>query len=220
VITADHNLKLPVILVGGGGHAKVLVSTLRLLHREILGFVDIEPAPTQLLGISHLGDDAAVFLHPPAKVRLINAIGSTGSTSLRRVLHDKFRDKGYIFETLIHPSAIIAPEVQIDDGVQVMAGAIVQPGSHLGVNAIINTGARIDHDCTVGAHAHVAPGATLSGEVRIGEGAHVGTGASIIQGIMVGAASLIGAGAVVIDNVPAGETVVGIPAKGRTFKKY
>ncbi len=90
------------------------------------------------------------------------------------------------FETVIHPSAVIAPEVHIDDGVQVMAGAIVQPGSWLGENVIINTGARVDHDCTIDAHAHVAPGVTLSGNVHVGNGAHIGAGATVIQGIKVG----------------------------------
>ena len=213
MIDAEHTLPLPVILVGGGGHAKVLASTLLLLHRKILGFVDPKPSLPPLLGIPHLGGDAAVFLHPPDRVRLVNAVGSTGSTALRRKIYEQFREKKYVFETVIHPAAIIAPEVQAEDGVQVMAGAVVQPGSHLGADVIINTGARIDHDCTIGAHAHIAPGATLSGQVEIGTGAHVGTGASIIQGIVVGATSVVGAGAVVVHHVPAGVTVTGIPAR-------
>jgi sugar O-acyltransferase (sialic acid O-acetyltransferase NeuD family) len=212
VIDEERTLSLPVIVVGGGGHAKVLISTLLLQHRRVLGFVDLKPSLPPLLGIAHLGDDGAVFLHPPDQVRLVNGVGSIDATVLRRTVYEKFRERQYIFETVIHPSAIIAPEVHIEDSVQVMAGAVVQPGSCLGANAIINTGARVDHDCSIDAHAHIAPGVTLSGNVHIGEGAHVGTGASIIQGIKVGAAAIVGAGAVVVDDVPAGVTVVGVPA--------
>jgi sugar O-acyltransferase (sialic acid O-acetyltransferase NeuD family) len=212
VIEEEH-VDLSVIVVGGGGHAKVLVSALLLQNRSFLGFVDPKPSLPPLLGIVHLGDDDLVLLHSPNHVRLVNGVGSTGSTVLRRAIYERFRKKQYIFETVIHPSAFMAPELHIEDGVQVMAGVVVQPGSHLGANVIINTGARVDHDCSIAAHAHIAPGATLSGYVHIGEGTHIGTGACIIEGVNVGAGSIVGAGAVVLNDVPPGVTVVGVPAR-------
>lgn len=209
----SHNSNLPVIVIGGGGHAKVLVSTLLLQGRRVLGFVDLKPFLPPLLGIAQLGDDSAVLLHAPDHVRLVNGVGSIGSTALRRAVYENFRERQYIFEAVLHPSAIIASEVHIEEGVQVMAGAVVQPGSRLGANVIINTGACVDHDCSIDAHAHIAPGVTLSGDVHVGEGAHIGTGANIIQGVKVGAASIVGAGAVVVGDVPPGVTVVGVPAR-------
>jgi UDP-perosamine 4-acetyltransferase len=206
-------LNLPLIIIGGGGHAKVLANALLLQHRSVLGFVDMNPSLPPLLGIAHLGDESAIFLYPPDQLRLVNGVGSIDSAVVRRMLYEKFQKRQYVFETVIHPSAIVAPEVHIEDGVQIMAGTVVQPGSRFGTNVIINTGARIDHDCLIEAHVHIAPGVTLSGNVHVGEGAHVGTGASIIQGITVGAASIVGAGAVVISDVPAGVMVVGVPAK-------
>jgi sugar O-acyltransferase (sialic acid O-acetyltransferase NeuD family) len=209
----QRTLDLPLIVIGGGGHAKVIISTLSLRHRRVLGFVDVKRSLPPLLDVTHLGDDDAVFLHSPDEVRLVNGIGGIDSTGSRRMLYEKFRDKQYVFETVIHPSAVIALEVHIEDGVEVMAGAIIQPGVMIGSNVIINTGARVDHDCSIDAHAHIAPGVTLSGSVHIGQGAHVGTGACIIQGIKVGDSSVVGAGAVVISDVPAGDIVVGVPAR-------
>jgi sugar O-acyltransferase (sialic acid O-acetyltransferase NeuD family) len=206
-------LDLPLLVIGGGGHAKVLISTLLLQHRRVLGFVDVKRSLPPLLSVTQLGDDDAVLLHSPDQVRLVNGVGSSNSTVSRRIVYEKFREKQYLFETVIHPSAIIASDVHMEDGVEVMAGAIVQPGVVLGSNVIINTGARVDHDCSIDAHAHIAPGVTLSGHVYIGHGAHIGTGACIIQGIKVGEASVVGAGAVVIWDVPAGDIVVGVPAR-------
>jgi sugar O-acyltransferase (sialic acid O-acetyltransferase NeuD family) len=205
-------LELPVIVIGGGGHAKVLVSTLLLCHRSILGFVDLNPTAPPLLGIRRLGSDGAVRLHAPDDVKLVNGVGSTGSTAIRQNVYDRFTRERYCFATVIHPSAVVAPEVQIEDGVQVLAGAVVQTGCRLGANVIVNTGARIDHDCIIDSHVHVAPGVTLCGAVHVCTGAHIGAGATVIQGIRIGAGSVVGAGALVIRDVPQGATVVGVPA--------
>lgn len=204
--------ELPIIIIGGGGHAKVLLSSLHLTERKVLGFVDLNLSLPPLLGVRHLGDDSAVFAHPSDGVRLVNGVGSISSTGNRQAVYDRFAQKHYCFATVIHPSAVVAPEVQIDEGVQIMAGAVVQAGSRLGADAIVNTGARVDHDCIIDAHAHIAPGVTICGGVSVGAGAHIGAGATVIQGIHLGEGSVVGAGALVIRDVPPRTTVVGIPA--------
>ena len=83
-------LELPVIVIGGGGHAKVLVGTLLLCRRSILGFVDLNPTRPPLLGMRHLGSDAAVLLHAPGNVRLVNGVGSTTSTANRQDVYNRF----------------------------------------------------------------------------------------------------------------------------------
>lgn len=205
-------MELPVIVIGGGGHAKVLVSALLLRGRRVLGFVDLSPGLPPLLGAPLLGNDSAVSEYPPDAVQLVNGIGSINSTRDRQKVYNSFIQKRYCFATVVHPSAVVAPQVQMDDGVQVFAGAVVQVGCRLGANVIVNTGARIDHDCTIDSHAHVAPGVTICGAVHVGAGAHIGAGATVVQGIRIGAGSVVGAGALVIRDVPQGATVIGVPA--------
>jgi sugar O-acyltransferase (sialic acid O-acetyltransferase NeuD family) len=205
-------LELPVIVIGGGGHAKVLVSVLLLRERSVLGFADLNLKLPPLLGVPHLGNDSSVLDHPPDRVQLVNGVGSISSTRNHQNIYDKFVPKRYCFATVVHPSAVVAPEVQIEEGVQVLAGAVVQPGCRLGANVIVNTGARVDHDCIIGSHAHVAPGVTICGAVHVGTGAYIGAGATVIQGIRIGAGSVVGAGALVIRDVPQGARVVGVPA--------
>ena len=72
--------------------------------------------------------------------------------------------------------------------------------------------ASVDHDCHIGDFAHISPGAHLAGAVTVGRSAHVGMGASVMPGVTIGEESVVGAGAVVIRDVPAGVTVVGVPA--------
>ena len=205
-------LELPVIVIGGGGHAKVLVSALLLRERSVLGFVDLNLTLPPLLGARHLGNDSAVLGHPPDDVQLVNGVGSISCTRNHQKVYDWFVQKQYCFATVIHPSAVVAPEVQIEDGVQVLAGAVLQAGCRLGANVIVNTGARVDHDCIIDSHAHIAPGVTICGEVHVGTGAHIGAGATVIQGIRIGAGSVVGAGALVIRDIQQGAKVVGVPA--------
>lgn len=206
-------MNLPVIVLGGGGHAKVLIEALLLQRIEVLGYTDPDESLKTAFGLRRLGDDQAILEYDPEELKLVNGIGSVASTSSRKRIYDRFRMKGYRFQTVTHPSAVIASDVRINEGAQIMAGAVVQPGSSLGANAIINTGALVDHDCTIEAHAHIAPGAVLSGNVRVEQGAHVGTGATIIQGVVIGERSIIGAGSVVLEDVPSSVTVVGTPGK-------
>lgn len=205
----------PLIIIGAGGHAAVVHDAARSAGMPILGLVDADPArrDTLVLGTPVIGDDADVLKHDPAEVFLIIGIGSTGSTDQRRAAYTAFRNKGYTFATVVHPTATIAAEIELGAGTVVMAGAIIQPRAQVGENVIINTGARVDHDSKIGGHAHIAPGAVLSGNVTVGAGAHVGVGATVLQGIGIGTQAICAAGAVVIRNVTDGATVAGNPAQ-------
>jgi len=202
----------PLILVGSGGHARILLSTLLLLGGRVLGFVDPDKTRTELLGVPYLGGDDALS-DDPGQVVLVNGLGSVASIENRLRVYESFRRRGYRFASVIHPGAIVAPEAELADGVQIMAGAIVQTGCVVEENCIINTGARVDHDCVIHAHAHVAPGAVLCGNVHVGSRSHVGAGATVIQAVHIGSDAIVGAGAVVLSDVPECCTVVGIPAR-------
>lgn len=208
-------MERPVVIIGGGGHAKVLINALVLQQTRLLGIVDADLGKrgASILGVRILGDDVKLKQYTPNDIDLVNGIGSVGSIELRKKICLYYKEKGYTFRSVIHPAAIIAADVILSEGVQIMAGVVVQPGCTIGCNAIINTRASIDHDCRIGDHAHIAPGCVLSGGVSIGAEAHLGTGSVVIQGKMIGNGALVGAGAVVVGDVAEGKRVFGVPAK-------
>jgi UDP-perosamine 4-acetyltransferase len=207
-------MELPVIVLGGGGYARVLIDILQLRNVMIVGISLPEPTVDELYGYRVIGNDEDVLRDYSAKqILLVNAVGSVGLSAGRRALYEKYHTRGYRFASVIHPSAVIASDCRIGEGVQIMAGAIVQPGCRLGDNVIINTKASIDHDVAVGHHAHVAVGVTVAGGVKIGDGAFIGAGSTIIQNITIGGNSLVGAGAVVVRDVRENTTVMGVPAR-------
>ena len=205
----------PVILLGAGGHAKVLLDILLEQRADIMGIAEKVGAdmPANLCGVPVIGSDSDVERYSPEEIELVNGLGTIGSTALRQGLYDKFRRQGYRFRKVIHPAALISRRAELGEGVQVMAGAVVNIGTRIGENSIVNTRASVDHDCVIGAHVHIAPGATLSGGVTVRDGSHIGTGASVVQGVSIEAGVIVGAGAVVVDDLAAGRTFCGVPAR-------
>jgi UDP-perosamine 4-acetyltransferase len=204
-----------LIMIGAGGHAHVLAEALRACAISLEGFVTPVPesADGVMTGLSRLGDDDQLIAAGADGVVLVNGIGSVGDPTWRQATFEMFRGKGFKFATVIHPSAVVASDVVLGEGVQIMAGAVLQPGVRIGMNAIVNTGAVIDHDSIIADHVHISPGACLAGGVKVGKASHIGAGATVIENVSVGERALVAAGAVVVDNVPSGVLATGVPAR-------
>lgn len=202
----------PLVLLGAGGHARVLAALARAAGHPVLGVCDPKLAVdgiSRWSDLNVLGDDSALGRLPPDRVALIMGIGQLATGNLRERLYDAWRSRGYDFPALVHPFAWIAPGVVLGDGVQVMAGVVIQPGCAIGENSILNTRACVDHDCRIGRNVHVAPGATLCGTVSVEDGAFIGAGATVIQGLRIGARSVVGAGVTLVRDLTSATTILG-----------
>ncbi|NNM03670.1 MAG: acetyltransferase [Gemmatimonadetes bacterium] len=209
-------MKPRIVIVGGGGHAKVLCDLIACTDGfEVVGLVDPAlPAGSRQFGLPVLGDDS--ILEEVLASGVGNAtvgLGGTGNNRPRKRLFDIVESTGFSLPSLVHPSAVVSEQAELGEGAQVMAGVIVQTGSLIGKNTILNTGSCVDHDTKVGNHVHLAPAAALCGGCTVGDLAHVGAGAVVIQDIRVGSGSIVAAGATVVRDVPDGTTVAGTPAR-------
>lgn len=195
------------ILLGSGGHALVVLHLARACGLSVTAVSDpglIGKGIKEWQGLTYIGGDDDL---PPADC--FNGIGMMPGSGIRAKVQRKLAANGARFPALTHPAAWVAPEANLGDGVQIMAGAIVQPGCRIGAGTIVNTRASVDHDARIGAFCHIAPGATLCGNVTLGDNVFIGAGATIIQGISIGTGAVVAAGAVVVQDVPAGECSFG-----------
>jgi len=99
----------------------------------------------------------------------------------------------------IHPAATIGRRLFIDHGSGVVIGETAEIGDDV----------TLYHGVTLG-------GTSLTGGKRhptLSDGVIVGAGAKILGPILVGKDARVGANAVVLSDVPAGFTMVGIPAR-------
>ena len=165
-ISTDKKL----VIMGAGGHATVVVSTLMALKRHVDGYVTPEPSLSLLSeNISWIGDDTVLEKLDPETVSFVNGIGGTGCVELRKRIFQNAKRHGFSFIPLIHPSAILDDSILYGEGVQIMAGTIVQPNVTIGDNVLLNTGSIIEHDTHIASHCHIAPSACFSGGVQIGD---------------------------------------------------
>ncbi len=195
-----------LLVLGAGGHAKVVIDTARAQGWSVYAAVD---------------DNPNLWGHPIEGVPVLGsletaagwqgwAIIAVGDNHTRYAVSQRYALR---WATLIHPTAWLSPSAKIGEGTLVAAGVVVQPEAQIGRHAILNTACSIDHDCVVGDWVHIAPGARLAGGVHVDEGALVGIGAVVLPNIRIGAWSVVGAGAVVTREVPPHAVVVGVPAR-------
>ncbi|MGL5049548.1 MAG: acetyltransferase [Fusobacteriaceae bacterium] len=211
-----------VIIIGAGGHAKVVIDIILQRQKrlndnvEIIGILDDSFSETEkkrLFGILIIGKLDKI-LELSKDIFYVIAIGSN---KIRKKIAERYSSINYI--TTIHPNSIIAEEVEIDLGTVVMAGTIVNSYTKIGKHCIINTGSIIEHDNVLSDYVHISPNATLCGGIKIGEETWVGAGATVIQGVEISKNVIVGAGSVVVGSIEDNSIYVGIPAKNKELKR-
>lgn len=193
----------PLIMLGAGGHASVLTDILLSQGQQIIAVVapERDSRRTIFANIKFIVDEAHIFEFAADEVLLVNGVGALPNQIRRRQLFEKFSAHHYQFATVVASSAEVSAYATLAAGVQVIHGAIVQAGSTIGRNSIINTAAIVDHDCVIGQHCHIAPRAVLNGQVHCADNVHIGTGSCVLQNVAIGQKALIGVGANVTENV-------------------
>lgn len=198
-----------VIIIGAGGHAKVIADIIEKSGDEIVGFLDDnkELGTTVINNYKIIGDLNNRFTMAVTKkdVEFIIAIGDN------RKREEISHSPNLKFYTAIHPSAQIGLDVEIQEGTVVMANSCINSSAKIGKHCIINTGSIIEHDNIIEDCVHISPNAALGGTVKIGENTHVGIGSIVKNNITICQNCIIGAGAVVVKDILEEGTYVGVP---------
>ena len=202
-----------VIIIGAGGHAKVIADIIEKSGDEVVGFLDDnkENGANVIKNYKVIGGSNNRFAMAITKEN-VEFVIAIGDNQKRKEISNSPNLKFY---TAIHPSAQIGLDVRIEEGTVIMANSCINSSAKIGKHCIINTGAIIEHDNIIEDYVHISPNATLGGTVKIGESTHVGIGSIVKNNITICKNCTIGAGAVVVKNILEEGTYVGVPARER-----
>ncbi|UGQ10597.1 acetyltransferase [Yinghuangia sp. ASG 101] len=196
---------MPFYIAGAGGVGREALDAAIASETTVDAFLDDSLAGDKIRGLPVLRPDDA----EPGAGYLIGI----AAPDVRRRLAALLDARGLTPATLVHPRAVIAPATHLADGCLVLANAHVSSSISLAAHTQVHYNATVGHDAVLEARVTVYPGANISGGVRLCEDATVGSNAVVLQGRTVGPGAFVGAGAVVTRDVPAGQVVVGSPAR-------
>lgn len=197
-----------LVIVGASGHGKVIADIAEKVGYTDIVFLDDNPKVESCGTYKVVGECKSALSYKNS-----DFIVAIGNTKVRRKIQSELNEMGLHIVSLIHPAAVIAPNVVIGIGTVVMAGAVINPCTEIGQGCIVNTCASVDHDCRIGDYVHVSVGAHVAGTVIIGDNTWVGAGATVINNIKITADCMIGAGAVVVKNIENKGIYKGVPAR-------
>lgn len=182
-----------VIVIGAGGHGRVIADIIKLSGDVVLGFVD-DKDPNDFSNITILGKLKDIDQYKQEASFIVGI----GDNQTRRKIIESMNVDWY---TAIHPTAVIASDVEIGKCTVVMANAVINTGSKIGRGVIVNTAATVDHDCMIANYVHISPGVHLGGTVNIGPETWIGIGAIVSNNINICEGCIVGAGSLVIRDI-------------------
>jgi sugar O-acyltransferase (sialic acid O-acetyltransferase NeuD family) len=203
-----------VVVIGGGGHAKVLISIVKKLNREVIGYTDLADRG-EILSVPYLGPDDTLAelarIHPGTQAAM--GLGKIDASPVRGQVFARAKARGFSFPAFVSPGAILNEEVDLGEGTVLFDGAVVNTATVIDELCIVNTNATVEHDCRLGRNVHVAPGAVVSGRVTIGDDCMIGAGSVVVQSVFICPGCLVGAGAVVTHDIREPGVYAGAPAR-------
>lgn len=206
-----------LVLVGGGGTSSDVLALIASINRvamryEVVGLLDdaIQEG-TLRFGIPVLGPIAS--WKSLEQVWFIDCLGSPRSYIKRESLLDRYGMLAANFETLIHPSVLIANDVLIGQGSIIFPNVVALSNVKIGQHVTILSGSVLNHDVELGDWSILGSGVMLSGAVKVARTCYLGTSCSVRESVIIGERSLVGMGAAVTANVGAAAVVAGVPAK-------
>ena len=207
-------ITIKTVIVGAGGHARVIFEILRHDRNiKVVAFVDnvADTSNEMIRNIPVVGGHS--ILPNLLNENVTGAIIGVGDNKLRSTHFEMIKNLGFEIIKAIHPTSHIAYDVKIGDGVVISTGATIATETIIGDNVIINTGAIVEHENIIEDGVHIAPGTSIAGRVTIKKGTFIGIGSVIKEYITIGENVVIGAGSVVLDDIPDNAVAVGSPAR-------
>lgn len=143
--------------------------------------------------------------YPPNEFNMFIAIGYTDMNGLRALKANRAKEKGYKLENFIHPSSIVANNVEFGENCFVFENSVIQPFCKLHNNIFIYASSIICHHSVIEDNVFIGSNVCINGNVKIKQNCFIGASATLRNGLIIEASCLIGAGCTILENTKKNE---------------
>lgn len=159
-------MKKQLVIIGAGGHAKVIADAVcKADEYELLGFVDANLPKETLVFKTYRVIETQSLIQNLVQPNTYFVFG-IGNNTIRQKLAQDFQ-KDLQFASILHPSSIVSDEVTIGKGVVVLANTVINAGSKVGDFSIIDSGVIVDHECQIGDFCHLNVGTLVGSNTEV-----------------------------------------------------
>ena len=203
-----------LLIVGAGGFGREVYQwakdSLDINTYNFKGFLSNNPSDLDCYSLEGRIIDDPVNYRVENNDRFLIAIGDI-DTRIRLI--KSIKEKGGIFLTLLHKTAVVASSATIGEGVIACPFALISANVILDDFVLLNTYASCGHDSVIGKYSVLSPYATTNGFVSLADEVFMATHSTVTPKRIVGYRSKISANSVVMRDVPERSLVSGVPGK-------
>jgi acyl-[acyl carrier protein]--UDP-N-acetylglucosamine O-acyltransferase len=121
------------------------------------------------------------------------ALIAVGSTAGRKKMFKIALAQKISMGTYIHPSAWVAPNATIGQGVIVCPNCVISACAEVEDNVAVNVFCGVGHGAKVGAHSVMGPYSVINGDTTLGEGCYLGSRATLFPKVVLGKGCMVDA---------------------------
>jgi len=209
-----------IVIIGAGELGKEVVWLIEDINKRepqylILGYLDDLNEKGSVIGGYRVlgGTDDLEMLYEKNRFSAVIAVQEGNS---RKKLADKYPEYTD-WETLIHPTAVIAPGVELGEGSIVFPQVTLSINSKMGKHGLFYIHSTVCNDCLFGDYVSVMTGVTVSEHVTIGDETYLAAGCNVYPNVMIGKQSRAAVGVTVSENFGDG-VEIGKKDRGLFFK--
>lgn len=172
-----------IVIIGAGDLGKEIVWLIEDINKRqptylILGFLDDdkEKSGTEFYGYKVLGGTEQ--LRELSSKMPLSAVVAIQDGSIRKKIVEEHPEFDH-WETIIHPTAVIASTTSVGDGSVFFPQVTVSVDSELGSFGLYYIHSIICNDCLIGDYVSIMSGASISEHAEIGDECFIAAGACI-----------------------------------------
>ncbi|MBI9032064.1 hypothetical protein JEZ13_08715 [bacterium] len=208
-----------IIILGGIGNGTVIAQAIVDANNrgsneyEIVGYLnDREEVGSSIEGFPVLGKIKEASNFAKQGYKFINTLYRIDGQQERLDLFQSLELVDSDLAIFVHPTAFVAPNVEIEPGAVIMPYVMISAGAMIGKGTLIMVGASIGHNTKLGPYNHIAAQAVVGAYIETGIGVHIGLNATVRENLVIGDHATLGMGAVLTKNINQKEIWIGNPA--------